>query len=207
VPSELRETSYSHWVSELHYLDAMRTTLGLALVLGACTVGEVGGPGGPTPDAPVTTPGDDAPPAGGTLQVTFTSTTQNAQYAPRNCVAVWIENNGTFVKTIDRHAQTRKQHLVAWTGAAGAADTDAVSGATRANHQTPITLTWDLEDRTNTVVPDGTYTIRMESTEQNANQAAQNNQGTFTFTKGPQPDMQTGLSNGGFTNVSITFTP
>jgi len=45
--------------------------------------------------------------------------------------------------------------------------------------------------------------------------AASNDQGTFTFVKGPQPQMQTGLTGGGFTNVcgggyyrvTINFTP
>ena len=35
----------------------------------------------------------------------------------------------------------------------------------------------------------------------------QNAQGTFTFVKDTTGSEQTGLSNGGFTNVSITLTP
>lgn len=66
---------------------------------------------------------------------------------------------------------------------------------------------WNLKDRAGALVPDGTYTVRMESTDLNANTAAQNNQGTFTFVKGPAPQNQTGLTNGGFTDVSIVFMP
>lgn len=174
-------------------------------LLGACTVGEAG-PNGPAPDA---LPGDDAP-AGGTpstLRISATTTTTAGdQYAPRNCTAVWIESGGTFIKTIDRKADVRRQHLVAWTAKAGGGDTDAVSGATRASHATPLSITWDLKDG-GTIVPDGSYTIRMESTELNAVDATENHQGTFTFVKGAQADEQTGQSSGGFTNVSITFTP
>ena len=47
----------------------------------------------------------------------------------------------------------------------------------------------------------------MEVSDTNATAAGQNNQGTFTFVKGAQPQMQTGLTNGGFSNVSINFTP
>ena len=83
----------------------------------------------------------------------------------------------------------------------------AVSSATRLNHTQPLTITWDLTDRQNALVPDGTYTIRMELADENATTQAQNNEGTFTFTKGTAPDNQTGLSNGGFTNVSISYTP
>ena len=47
----------------------------------------------------------------------------------------------------------------------------------------------------------------MESSDLNATTPAQNNQGTFTFIKGPAPQAQTGLASDGFTNVSITYTP
>lgn len=144
--------------------------------------------------------------AEGSLTATFTTTPSGGNYAPKNVVAVWVEGpGGTFVKTIGRWAGTRREHLVAWTAAAGAADVDAVSGATRASHTAPLTVTWDLLDRTNVPVPDGTYTLRMELADENATQAAQNNQGTFTFVKGPQPSTQTALSSGGFINVSVTF--
>jgi hypothetical protein len=167
----------------------------------------------PSPDASSTTPDgalpSDAPPGGvGTLQISATSSTGGGQYAPRNVVAIWIEGpGGTFVKTVGRWANVRKQHLVAWTTAAGANDADAVSGATQQNHATPLAVTWDLKNRQGQVVADGTYTVRMESTELNANTAAQNHQGTFTFVKSGTAQTQTALSNGGFSNVSITFTP
>jgi hypothetical protein len=191
----------------------MRTSFPLRLILGltaACEVGDAGpGPSGGTADA---SPGGadggaDAAPGATGLTITVTTSANGGNYAPKNIVAVWIERQGTFIKTIDRWAATRKQHLVAWTAAAGAADADAVSGATRANHTTPLSITWDLTDRAGAVVPDGTYTIRMESADANSAQATQNHQGTFTFVKGPQPQAQIGLTSNGFTNTSITFTP
>jgi hypothetical protein len=123
-------------------------------------------------------------------------------------VAVWVEGSGgAFVKTIDRWAGVRRQHLVAWTQKAGAADADAVSGATRISHTQPVTRTWDLRDRQGQEIPDGTYTIRMELADSNATQALQNAQGTFTFEKLAGGSNQTGLANGGFTNVSIVYAP
>jgi hypothetical protein len=183
----------------------------LGMLLAACTVGEAGSggpPGDNDDDIDNPPPGADAPAvATGSLEVTYTSTTRDGEYAPANVVAVWVESAGAFVKTIDRHSQVRTQHLVAWNQLAGAGDVDAVSGATRQNHATPVSVTWDLRDRANAEIPDGTYTVRMEMAEDNSNQPAQNNQGTFTFTKGAAPEMQTGLTNGGFTNVSISYTP
>jgi uncharacterized protein (TIGR03382 family) len=142
------------------------------------------------------------------LSITVTTTPNGGQFAPRNVVAVWIENQaGTFTKTITRYAATRKGNLVAWIQKAGNNDVDAVSGATRANHVTPLTITWNLRDKLGALVPDGTYTIRMELADDNVSQPAQNHQGTFTFVKGTAPQNQTGLTNGGFTNVTIDFQP
>ena len=146
--------------------------------------------------------------ADGALTVTATTSPNGGPYAPSHVLAIWVQGpNGQFVKTIGRWAAERRQHLVAWTTAAGAADADAVSGATRNTHATPVTVTWNLRDKTNTVIPDGTYTIRMELADQNANLANQTRQGTFTFVKGPTAQMQTALTNNGYTNVSINFNP
>jgi hypothetical protein len=184
----------------------------IGLFLSGCVVGEVkdfNEPNNPDPVDPTPDPTPDPEPAAtGSLRITMTTTTQAGTFAPNNVVAVWLEDAaGTFVKTIDRHSGVRTQHLVAWRTAAGAGDTDGVSGASRLDHGTPITLTYRLKDQNQQVIPDGTYTVRMESTELNAVAANENNQGTFTFTKGAVADTQTGLSNGGFTNVSIEFTP
>lgn len=155
-------------------------------------------------DADPATP--DAAPSG-SLSVTFVTTENGGNYAPRNIVAAWIEGpGGTFVKTVGRWANTRKSHLVAWTTAAGAGDADAVSGATRANHAGNLTVVWDLKDRAGTVVPDGAYTIRLELADRNASTPAQNHQGTFTFTKGPAPSSQT-TEGGGFLSVVIDYAP
>jgi uncharacterized protein (TIGR03382 family) len=82
---------------------------------------------------------------------------------------------------------------------------DAVSGATRLDHSQRLTVTWDLKDRASAIVPDGTYTIRMELADSNVTTPAQNHQGTFSFAKGPTGSMQTGQTNGGFINVDIVF--
>ncbi len=183
----------------------MRRFICLAL-LAACDVGSSGNPGGdggPTDGKPI-----DSPPGGaGTLSVSFLASSAGGPYSPKNIDAVWIEGPGTtFVKTVGRWAATRKQHLVAWNTAAGTNDADAISGATQ-NTYAQLSLTWDLKNKQGTVIPDGMYTVRMESTDLNATTAAQNHQGTFTFMKGPTAQMQTGLSNGGFSNVTISFTP
>lgn len=156
-----------------------------------------------TPDA--APPAADAGPAGAeTLKLTFETTPKGGPYAPDNVVAVWIEGpGGAFQKTIGRWAAVRAKHLVAWAAKSGL-DADAVSGATRQNHATPLTITWDLKDKAGQVVPDGTYTIRMELADANSTQATQNHQGTFTFDKNGTAAKQTTQGNG-FNNVSIDY--
>jgi len=149
--------------------------------------------------------------ARGAVNLTFTTTpvpAPNNTYAPFNVVAVWIEGpGGTFVKTMARWSAARTIHLVAWNAKAGVNDVDAVVGASRLADTTSEMVSWNLKNKLNTLVPDGTYTIRLEMGQANSTTAAQNRQGTFTFTKGTAPQVQTGLSNGGFTNVSINFDP
>lgn len=143
------------------------------------------------------------------LTVSFTTTPAGGNYSPKNIVAVWIEtSSGVFTKTIGRWAQTQKADLVAWRTKAGTSDTDAMSGATRPNHTTPPTLTatWDLKNKSGVVVPDGTYTIRMELADRNSTATTQNNQGTFTFVKGATSSHQT-TSGGGFNGVVIDYVP
>lgn len=148
------------------------------------------------------------------LQVSFKTTPIGAEWAPSNIVAVWIEgpspgpgDPGPFVKTIGRWAGLRVIHLVAWQNMAGPNDADAVSGATRLDHSAPLSVEWDLKDKDGNLVPDGLYTIRMETADGNSTATGQNWQGTFTFTKGPARDTQTILDDPHYPNVSIDYDP
>ena len=96
----------------------------------------------------------------------------------------------------------RKQYLLQWTAKAGPNDADAVTSATRGDHLNFIQATWNLQNRQNVVVPDGTYTIRMELADSDGGTT---NEGTFTFVKSANPQVQTNLSNGGFINATISY--
>jgi uncharacterized protein (TIGR03382 family) len=146
------------------------------------------------------------------VKVTFTTApvpAPNNVYSPSNVVAVWVQGpGGAFIKTVGQWVAVRQPNLVAWRAAVGAVnEVDVVSNASRISHAQPLTVLWNLRDRQGNVVPDGTYTIRLELAEANSTTAAQNNQGTFTFIKGPAPQTQNNLANGNFTNVSIAFDP
>lgn len=182
--------------------------IALALVVSSCTVGESGII---PPDSGAQPDGGAPPPPQAQPQLTITATTtpKGGTYAPNNVVAVWIEKaDGTAVKTIQHWgSETYSVYLRAWKAKVGAENTDAVSGATRINHVNPLSINWKFKDKNQMLVPDGTYTIRMELADGNSGTPEQNNQGTFTVVKGPQPQTQTGLANGGFTNVTIQFKP
>lgn len=185
--------------------------LGSALALGAgCTFeppgsvlgGGGGGGGGGGADG-----GDEADAdIGGdeTMTITFTSEpVGGSQYAPANVVATWIEDaNGAFVQTINRQSAVRTQHLVAWTQMSGglAADQDAVTGATRLDHNTPVTATWAIP----AALPDGIYTVRVETCDDNSATAEQNTQGTFTFEKNGTASTQTPVGLG-YSNVTLDY--
>jgi hypothetical protein len=179
---------------------AMRVVAWLGMVACSGTIDGI-----PMADAPVVET-DAPPPPQARLQMSFSTTTRNGQFAPNNCVVVWVEQNTAFVRTIERQCIVRRQYLVSWFAKATIEDNDAVSGATRVDHAAPVSFSWDLIDN-GTEIADGTYTIRIELAEGNSTQPTQNNQGTFTFTKGPAPEVQSGLSAPGFTNVTIDYTP
>jgi hypothetical protein len=159
-----------------------------------------------TPDAaPIPDAMPDARPAiPEVLDVAFDTTSNGGQFAPKNIVAVWIERaDGTFVKTIGRWAGTRRSHLIAWSQKSGQ-DADAVSGATRPNHNTRLTVHWDFKDRSGALVPDGAYNIRMELSDRNSTSTSQNHEGTFPLQKSGTASSQT-TSGSGFENVAIDY--
>ncbi len=192
---------------------------GLIVLLASCVVGETSigkevdantteeptidaMPG--APDSMPTPTADARPPLDEMVTITFsTQETASANYEPRNIVAVWIEDStGAFVQTLDRQGNEEKEHLVAWNEASGGDETDATTSATRATHNDAISLTWDMPDG----MADGVYTIQIETADSNSGGGQMNNQGTFTYDKNGTADTQTGLSDGGHSNVTIDYT-
>ena len=121
----------------------------------------------------------------GKLNVSVTTSSTGGNYAPRNIVAVWIEDaSGNFVKTLLAYANTRITHLNNWetiTSAKGIMynRTDAITGATQNSHSTR-TCAWDGTDYNKNLVADGKYFVCMELTDKNAT----GNFSKFEITKG-----------------------
>ena len=117
-----------------------------------------------------------------------TRPTPNGRYAPRNVVAVWVEDsNGNFVSTLMRFGSKRAKYLRAWNAVATDVSRIAnmpniIYGATRRTHGT-LTALWDLKNVNGFEVADGSYTVRMELTDHKSSSASANNEGLVTFEK------------------------
>lgn len=144
----------------------------------------------------------------GVLTVTATTSATGGNYAPKNIVAIWIENEqGNFVKTLMAYAATRKTHLNTWEASTTAAGSpfnvvDAITGSTRSSHAVR-TCTWNATNVNGVVVPDGIYKVRMELTDKNNT----GNYSTFTFTKGGDPVTLTPANVPSFSSISIVWEP
>lgn len=144
----------------------------------------------------------------GELSVTTTTSAAGGNYAPRNVVAIWVENDqGEFVKTLLAYAQNRKTHLNTWQASTAAAGTeynttDAITGATKSNHGTRA-CAWDATDYNGDLMPDGTYYVRMELTDKNST----GNYSSFPFEKTDSPDSQTPASVPSFGSITIDWIP
>ena len=144
----------------------------------------------------------------GELSVTTITSEAGGNYAPRNIVAIWIENDqGEFIKTLLAYAQTRKTHLNTWqatTTAAGTAynTTDAITGATRSSYGTRQ-CSWNGTDYNGLAVVDGVYYVWMELTDKNGT----GNYSSFSFTKDENSNTQTPDDVPSFASISIVWQP
>lgn len=142
----------------------------------------------------------------GTLAVSVTTSSTGGNYAPRNVVAIWIEDNsGKFVKTLLAYANTRITHLNTWQASSLAAGKefdkiDAISGATQSSHATR-TCQWNGTDYAGKLMADGDYKVRMELTDKNAT----GNVASFTFTKGATTQKQTPTGVPSFSSVTLNW--
>ncbi len=164
----------------------------------------------------------------GTLTFTFTeashSLSSTYNYNAQHVLAVWIQNTtgtgtGTFVKTKLRNVGSgTKDHLPTWAvNAGGSANnatsslcnvTDATTGATLSSWSTK-TITWDGKNvngsSNGTVVADGTYKVTIQSTWNHGTSGTTTK--SYTFTKGPNSDIQTPASDANFTTISLQWIP
>ena len=152
----------------------------------------------------------------GTLTFSYTPTSHTCYAANNNVLAIWIQSStGSFVKTrMRRVGNVTSDHLPTWAVNSGGMASNAlgsscnvVSAATGATLTgfTAKNVTWDGTDVNGVNVPDGTYKITVQSTwDHGATGTATR---SFTFTKGPNADVQTPTIDANFTAISLAWNP
>lgn len=152
----------------------------------------------------------------GTLSLTFTQTPHTAYTGNKNVMAVWIQTStGTFVKTRKRNAGGgTSDHLPIWAVNSGGNANNCMSGACNTvgattgatlNSFGTISVSWDGTDASGNLVADGTYKITVESCWNHGNTAKASR--SYTFTKGPNADVQTPTDDANFTGISLAWNP
>ncbi len=83
------------------------------------------------------------------LSVQFTTQESGGKYASKNVGVVWLsDNNGNYKSTLYIWGKKQKKQLKDWIVAKRGQPTDAVTGATRKNHDKPVAFTYDLPSDT-----------------------------------------------------------
>ncbi len=152
------------------------------------------------------------------LNMVFTTTNAGGSYGNSHVHVVWIKDtSGNFVYTSGSTttdtkravwANSRAYALTEWYNSNPTtnrtADIAARTGATQTVYKT-YNLNWNWRKKDGSVVPDGDYQIHFLCT--NSDSGSPRNKTLFNITKGPSSWSIGPVSQGGYNNISLTFTP
>jgi hypothetical protein len=101
------------------------------------------------------------------MALSVTTKTYGGGYAPRHVLTCWITNSaGTYVYNIKRNGYNYLSSLTNWTACSSSSkSTDGTTAATLTSHSS-MAFSWNCKNTSSVVVPDGTYYINIEFTEQ-----------------------------------------
>lgn len=142
----------------------------------------------------------------GSVDFQIRTSTYGGEYAPRHVFAIWVtDENDNFVRTLVRNAWEQIEDLVKWNNMTGGNYQNAlITGATLNSHQTH-NLTWDCTDYQLSQIPDGTYRIYIEFSEDDTNVG-----GPWTsidFVKGPEPFELISAGPNNYHDIELYYTP
>jgi hypothetical protein len=151
-------------------------------------------------------------PAGtaGEVVLVYRTRTLMGRYWPHNCTAVWIENDeDEYVATLELTAGLRRPGLLYFQEHAcvDQLGPDAITSATRRDHESPHEVRWSGVDALDRPVPDGSYTLYVEVTESDKDGPGALE--TFDVVKGPAPTSVElpVLADGALVQASLAWTP
>jgi hypothetical protein len=142
-----------------------------------------------------------------TLNFDYTTVTYRGRYGPANVGAVWVvDSQKKFMKTIEEWGRIRQNNLINWnTGRAGAA-VDIVTTATLRSHGQHHAK-WDCKSSAGQIVPNGSYTMFVEFTEEDSAIAffGRSMVFSFPFEKGAGPKTIMPPNQANFTGMNFTI--
>ncbi|MEN9995173.1 MAG: hypothetical protein RL762_1830 [Bacteroidota bacterium] len=152
----------------------------------------------------------------GTLTLSFTQVPHTSYTGNKNNMAIWIQtSSGTFVKTRKKNAGGgTSDHLPIWAVNSGGSANNCMSGSCNTvgattgatlNNFGNINVSWDGTDASGNLVPDGTYKITVESCWNHGNTSKASR--SYTFTKGPNADIQSPTDDANFTGIALAWNP
>lgn len=141
---------------------------------------------------------------------------------PEHWTVAWVTTgSGVFIKTLRKQGSsygwTSSQwttHCTTWnTARGGTGGSQALDGYSGASAQTytgidsPVILTWNCQDTSNVLMPDGNYIFWVQYAEDSGGQGPWTTNG-ITWTKGSTSSTNTYPNKGAnFTNIKVTWTP
>jgi hypothetical protein len=151
----------------------------------------------------------------GTLTFTFTPVAKTSCYqgSATTCkwvLASWIQSaSGTFEQTTQMYCcnGSTSDHVSTWSSKSGNNTTGANTGGTLSGFTSTAvkSFTWNGKNKSGVLVADGTYNIVFQETWAHGSSTATY---TYTFTKGPNSDIQTPTTNSTYqTGVSLKWIP
>jgi hypothetical protein len=130
--------------------------------------GDPSGGGAAAPDSSAAPSSSDSGATGNPTatcaSIALTTVSYGGEYEPENVGAVWLTEDGTFVRTLERWGSQRLKNAVAWRASSSGNDVDAITGATRDEHGSHD-LVWDCRDADGGLRDAGVFELHAEFTE------------------------------------------
>jgi len=141
------------------------------------------------------------------MSMTVTTKTYYGSYYPKHVLTCWVTNSaGIYMYNLKRNGYNYLSSLTNWTMCSSSTkSSDGTTGATLSSHSM-MTFTWNCKNTSGVVVPDGTYYINIEFTEQEGTKQFVK----YAFTKGTSNITSTPptvvTSNTYYTTPLLTYT-
>jgi len=150
------------------------------------------------------------------LNLTFRTTDAGGNYGTEHVHSVWLEDtSGNFVTTVGNGSgatralwgNTRAHDIISWwnINPDRPGDIDARTAATQTVYKL-YNIAWNLTKRDGSVIPDGDYVIKFETTNDNEDKNFFNRAG-FNFSKNGVYSSITPADQGGYRDLAIEYVP